>query len=195
MARGKKEIRRDMLARRRTLAPSDALDMSWAAQGQVLGLPLWQTAKEVLLYMPARGEVMTETLVGDALCRGLKVLLPRCRPNTPGEMDLAAIPHLGAVRLGAYDILEPDPAVCPAVTACKPDVAVLPGVAFDRRGFRLGYGGGYFDRLLGGKGTADVTKTLVIGLCFGFQVLEALPIDPWDKPVAAVVTEEAILWI
>lgn len=194
MALGKKEIRRNMLARRRTLTPSDALEMSWAAQGNVMSMKSWATAREVLLYMHARGEVMTDTLVGDALARSIRVLLPRCRPGQPGMLDMCCIPHLGEVQPGAYDILEPSPDTCPALKACAPNMAVLPGVAFDRRGYRLGHGAGYYDRFLAGHGAADLSETLLVGLCYSFQLVDKLPRENWDKPVTVIVTEEDILW-
>lgn len=68
----------------------------------------------------------------------------------------------------------------------NPDVIIVPGLAFDRQGFRLGRGGGYYDRYLAGR------STLTIGLCHQAAFVDLLPRDPWDIPVALVVSEQGI---
>ncbi len=194
MSESKKEIRRRMLTMRRKLMPSEAFDLSWLAQEKVMGLDAWQKAGEIVLYMNFRNEVLTDVLMGDALSQGKEVLLPRCRPDTPGVMDLVRVPHAGAVVTGKFGIPEPDPELCKQENASSPDLIVVPGVAFDRRGLRLGYGGGYYDRLLGGKDKARFAKSLLVGLCYDFQLVEFLPREEWDTAVAVVVTQEDVLW-
>ena len=175
------------------LSPDQAARLSLEAQQRILELKAWNGAREVLLYVDFRNEVGTGLLLEDALRSGKRVLLPRCRSDCPGEMDLAYVTGPEDVIPGMFGIGEPNPATCSAAKSCAPEAAVLPGVAFDRRGFRLGYGGGYYDRLLA---DADglLAGTLLIGLAYSFQVVEELPRETWDKPVHCVCSEDFVLW-
>lgn len=80
----------------------------------------------------------------------------------------------------------------PAVPAPPPDLIVVPGVAFDRHGYRLGMGGGYYDRLFA---RPEYTRSTRIGLAFGFQLVDFLPGEDWDLPIHALSTERGLLWI
>ncbi len=116
--------------------------------------------------------------------------MPRCRPDAYGQMDIACAACEDDLTPGAFSIMEPDADKCPAVTSCQPDIAIIPAICFDRRGYRLGYGGGYYDRLLT---TDDMKDTVRIGLGYNFQLVEQLPTQPWDMPVDIVCTDEE-LW-
>ena len=189
----KAALRREMHALRAGLSPEDRAARALAAQERILTLDAWRAAREVLCYCAVRGEVDTGRLLDDAWARGLRLVLPRCVPDVPGVLELACAACPADLKPGAYNIPEPDPASCPMLDACKADVAILPGLAFDRAGRRLGYGGGYYDRLLA---AGPMHPSLRIGLCYAFQLLpDALPADPWDAPVDAIVTETEIVWI
>ena len=188
----KAALRQEMLRLRAGISGPAHARHSRAAQERILTLDAWQAATEILCYCAVRSELDTRLLLEDAWARGVRLLLPRCVPTQPGVMDVACACDAADLQPGAFNIPEPDPARCPAVGACTPDVAVLPGVAFDRAGRRLGYGGGYYDRLL----TAGQARPgLCIGLCFSVQLVDALPADPWDAPVHVIVTESEVVWI
>ena len=87
---------------------------------------------------------------------------------------------------GPYGIREPA-ATLPVVAPRDLDVMLVPGVAFDPRGNRLGYGGGYYDRVLAAR------PCLTIGIAWTFQVVDAVPMEPWDQPVDALLTESG--WV
>ncbi len=91
---------------------------------------------------------------------------------------------------GHYGILEPDPEL-PRLPVENVDLLLVPAVAIDRRGYRLGYGGGYYDRL---RTDPHWRKIPTIGIVFDFAYVETLPIDPWDLPLDAVCTEEQLTW-
>jgi len=190
-AREKRALRAALLARRRALAPAEAAARSARVLERVRALPAWASARQVLAYMPVRGEVDVAPLVEELWARGVRVLLPRCRPGQPGVMDVACAPDLAVLRPGAHGIAEPDPDACPAEAAPAPDLVLVPGVGFDRRGLRLGFGGGFYDRFLAGLGRPG---PLLLAPCYAFQLLEALPADPWDIPVDVIITEEETLW-
>ncbi len=204
-------LRRDMLARRRALTPEQSRLAGQAVRERLAAFEPLRAAREVLVYLAFGGEVETRDVVADLLERGVRVLAPRCRPGQAGQLDLACLTCLEDLVPGAYGIPEPDPARCPTLGPAAghaapgvapgvapsvapivaPDLALIPAVAFDRRGGRLGFGQGYYDRLLAGPGFRD---TLLVGLAHPFQLLDLLPQDSWDRPVHAVVTPQELIW-
>lgn len=184
-------LRAALLAQRRALPRAEAAARSAQVLARVRALPAWATAREVLAYMPVQGEVDVAALVEELWARGARVLLPRCRPGEPGAMDVACTTGLADLCPGAFGIAEPDPHACPALDAPRPDLVLVPGVAFDRRGQRLGFGGGFYDRFLAGLGRPG---PLLAAPCFGFQLVAELPAEPWDVPVDVIITEEQTLW-
>lgn len=175
-----------MISRRAELASEVVAANSRAITLAVAALPEWRHAGEALLYLPIRGEVDASALADELLARGGRVLLPRCREDVPGQLDLGCVSCLTDAVPGRYGILEPPADSCRPPESFVPDVIVVPAVAFDRQGTRLGFGGGYYDRLLA---LPMARRACLIGIAHDFQLVAALPADPWDKPVDMVVTE------
>lgn len=207
VARARTEVRRAMRARREDQPPELATARSLEAQRRLMDSPLWHGARSVALYVGVRGELGTRELLRAAWREGRKVWLPRVRRDEPGLMDFAACSGPEWLRPGPHGLLEPDaalPGFGPGGGSAMPpsardaagdgddgfapDLALLPGVAFDLKGGRLGYGGGYYDRFL----EHGLTCPLV-GLCFEFQLVESLPLAPWDRRVNHICTEERLL--
>lgn len=186
----KKRLRGEMLARRSALTTGQTREAGEDVAALIRSLPEWRQAREALVYWPMRGEVDVRPLVEELWQRGCRVLLPRCRPDAYGEMDLACAACEDELSPGPFTLMEPDAAKCPAIKSCSPDLALIPGVCFDRRGYRLGYGGGYYDRLLD---SGTMGRPLLIGIGHAFQLVDELPVQPWDMPVDVVCTEEE-LW-
>ena len=153
---------------------------------RVLALPQWAAARDILLYLSVKNEVDTYALAGQALAEGRGLLLPRCRPDAPGFLDLGRIAALSEVRPGRYGIPEPPAGRCRPPEAFAPDLILVPGLAFDLTGRRLGFGGGYYDRLLA---LPAMAQACVVGLAYAFQIVTRLPAESWDRPMDAVVTE------
>lgn len=189
---GKTELRREFLARRSVLSPQRVLSDSEAATARLLDDARLAKARCVLLYLPVKNEPDTRDLFTALAARGTALLLPRCRDGQDGELDLYRVEALAQVKPGRFGILEPDPGVCIPAAETPPGAAIVPGVAFDRRGFRLGFGGGYYDRLFARE---DMARTLRIGLAYDFQVVETLPADPWDRPMHALCTPKELTWM
>jgi 5-formyltetrahydrofolate cyclo-ligase len=187
----KSDLRQRLLEERAALSRDQVDGLSRGVVDNLRTLPLWSRLEEVLIYAPIRNEVNTLPLLDELWERGVRILLPRCRRCAPGEMEWAPATCHMDLRPGSFAIPEPDPQTCPPEDPLRPDCIVLPGVAFDRSGYRLGYGGGFYDRFLG---RADLSRTAAIGLAFSFQLIDRLPRDPWDHPVDIVVTDKEILW-
>jgi 5-formyltetrahydrofolate cyclo-ligase len=186
----KKRLRGELVARRSALTAGQTREAGEDVAALIRSLPEWRQAREALVYWPMRGEVDVRPLVEELWQRGCRVFLPRCRPDAYGEMDLACAACEDELSPGPFTLMEPDAARCPAVVSCEPDLALIPGVCFDRRGYRLGYGGGYYDRLLA---SGTIGRPLLIGIGHAFQLVDELPVQPWDMPVDVVCTEEE-LW-
>ncbi len=190
----KAALRKDILAKRRALAPEVLQAHAAAVAGYVLGMPQWKDGRKILRYMPLRQELDTMAIVAEAWACGKEVYLPRCDAMKKGIMQVALCRAMDELVEGAYGILEPDPARCPAceLDGVLIDLALIPAVAFDTQGNRLGYGGGYYDRFLAHAG---LHKTCLVGLAHALQVVDALPREPWDCAMHAVCTERGMLWV
>lgn len=180
----KQAVRTAMLAKRAAQPDAERIALSRHIQERILTLPAISQAREVLLYAAVRGEVDTDMLRDALWERGVRVLLPRCRPHEAGCLDLHRVTCVDELAPGKYGIPEPDPAVCELIEAAQPEAVVVPGVAFDRTGARLGMGGGFYDRLL-----ARMPEAAAIAPAFGFQLLDKVPSDTWDRRVHFIVTE------
>ena len=164
------------------------LARSRAAQARLMRAPCWQKADTLALYMPAKGETGTELLLESALADGRRVFYPRVLGGN-GAMEFVEVRGLDDFERGAFGIMEPRPALAgEPERAFNPDLVVVPGLAFDRRGRRLGFGGGYYDRFF-----AQSSCLTLAGFCFSFQLCREVPADPWDVAMDAVCTDEELI--
>jgi 5-formyltetrahydrofolate cyclo-ligase len=187
----KAEVRKAMIARRLTLAPAEREQLARAAQDALIGSEPFRRARLILLYEAFRGEAATDRIAAAAVAAGKRLALPRVSVN-PRRLWLHAYSGDPAtLSAGAYGIREPDPA-WPLVALADVDLVVVPGVAFDRQGNRLGYGGGYYDRTLPEVRAANPAAAL-IGLAFSFQIVPSLPADPHDMAVDGVATNDGLI--
>ena len=181
-------MRRQVLARRDAL-PADVLAAASAAiAARVVALPEFVSAGAVLLTLPFRSEWDTRPVVRAALAAGKTVAIPRVDARARMlELHAIADPQRDVVA-GRQGIPEPlrD---CPRIARDAIHFVLVPGVAFDLAGRRLGYGGGYYDRLLSllSPGVARVAGTLEI------QLVDRVPAAPHDLPVDMIVTERRTL--
>jgi 5-formyltetrahydrofolate cyclo-ligase len=180
----KDEARRAARERLRAVPPEVRAAAAAEISRRLWTLPEIAGARTLLLYASLPGEVPTDPIAEEAARRGIVVTYPRCLPETR-SLALHRVADLGELRDGgSYGIREPDP-TCPLRLASDVDAALVPGLAWDRDGTRLGRGAGYYDRLF-----ADPDwRGFRCGLFLAAQEIPSLPRDPWDAPLAAVVTE------
>jgi 5-formyltetrahydrofolate cyclo-ligase len=184
----KDAARREARARLRALSADERARASGEIARRVWMVPQVAAARTLLLFASLPGEVETDAIAAEAARRGITVTYPRCLPETR-ELALHAVTEAGHLVPGAYGIREPDAFVCPLVHAREVDAVLVPGLAWDRAGRRLGRGAGYYDRLF----ALPHFRAFRCGLFFAAQELDPIPVDPWDAPLDAVVTE-AELW-
>jgi len=186
----KAELRNLFRTRRHNLTRDKRSDASARIRTRLLDLPETRLAGSVLLYVPTKNEVDTWPLLEHFWTVGVQILLPRCRDNQPGFMDIHAVNSAAELGPGQFGLTEPILGLAPLVTEPEPDLILVPALAFDRRGFRLGFGGGYYDRFL----TRLTHPHLRVGLAYDFQIAERLPAEPWDMPVQRIITQDTIIF-
>ena len=169
-----KRLRRECAAR---------AELSAQASELLLKEPLWKNARSVLLYVSFKTELVTDALVEALLKDPTKTCwVPYCLPEN--RLGLFELHSWDELETGSYGIREPRVGLRQDTKPETLDLVVLPGLAFDARGFRLGFGAGYYDRLL--ENLSPLTRT--IGLAFDFQKIDAVPHDSLDRPVDFVAT-------
>lgn len=186
----KRRIRRSVLAARRGLSEEEREARSLHIWERLSVLSCYRRATVILCYMSFDKEVLTEGLIRRAIVTGKRVVLPVVQSDRH-TLELSEISHVEHdVAPGYRGILEPRPERRRPVAVEELDLAVIPGVAFDVQGGRLGFGAGFYDRLLSGF-PRDVLK---LGVAFDLQVVPALPRQPHDITMDGIVTESRVIW-
>ena len=186
----KRLIRRSIRAVRRKLSEAERLERSRHVWERVSALSCYQHARVVLGYMAFDDEVLTDGLMRQAMASGKQIVLPMVLSDRQG-MALYVIEDLERdVTAGFRGILEPQLPPTRGVAPEALDLALIPGVAFDLRGGRLGFGAGFYDRLLS-RLPRDIPT---VGLAFDFQVIPQLPLQSHDMLLNAIVTESRVIW-
>ncbi len=177
----KTQLRRQLLKQRQALSTSIWQEKSKLLCEQLQSLPLFQSAHKILAYFSVRQEPDLSSLFDSSAAWGF----PRC-------VEKELVWHRWSVgdrrQIGSYNILEPEPN-SPILSVAKVDLILIPAVACDHQGYRLGYGGGYYDRLLSDPFLAKIPT---IGVVFEFAYLPAIPIESWDIPLSLVCTENSV---
>lgn len=178
----KRALRRTALERRRALTPDAYAVRSAAIAERLQFVPEFATASAILTYVASLdNEADTKPIIRNALTAGRTLLVPIARKG--GRMDWSRLASLKELAPSTFGVLEPR-ADAERLSAVPPHaVALVPGLLFTRDGYRIGYGGGYYDRFLAGF------DGLSIGLAFDLQWADAVPVEPHDVRLDMVVTE------
>ena len=185
----KSVIRTAVRAQRRAQDAGDRMERSRAITRTLLGREEYQKARTLLVYLSNKEEVATDELVARALAEGKRVWVPVMDRETR-DLRISELPGPGVkFRYGPYGIREPETEFLKFVSVDQADLVILPGVAFDRQGGRIGYGKGYFDRLLN-RLDPRVPR---VALAFDFQVLDTVPQSGHDERVSLIITEKSIM--
>jgi 5-formyltetrahydrofolate cyclo-ligase len=188
LAAEKRRVRQSLSQLRRCIAPGVAALVARQIAERLLAEPAVRRARRIALYAALADEVPSRPLF-DAL-RGLSGSLLFPRVQDARVLVFASVSDWSALRPGRYGVLEP-PASAAAIEPGEGDLVLVPGVAFDRAGNRLGRGQGFYDRAF--PHTA-VRSPLLMGVAYAIQLLESVPHTAADRRMDAVVTEHALLW-
>ncbi len=197
----KRALRERMLAQRSALTPAQRDAASAAMMQSLLMQPAYVSANVVLAYASFGDEFDTAAFLQAVLTAEKTLVLPRV-DKAMQQLVLHRVLHIDELVAGVWGIREPR-ADAPPILLTDVDFALIPGVAFDRRGGRLGYGGGYYDRLLSMVSmpqTRLLARSLgqakVVNLCaaaFSCQIVEQVPLDQHDIRIPLLITENEII--
>lgn len=152
-------------------------------------LPEFAAAQTVMLYVHMRNEVRTQPFLPTALAMGKRVVVPYCVDDS---LELFHLENLEELEIGTWGILEPQMLLRAAPTKRvrpdEPDLIMVPGVAFDRRGGRMGHGKGYYDKLL----QRVRPDAVLVGIAYESQIFPEIPMGGHDIFMDRVITEKAV---
>jgi 5-formyltetrahydrofolate cyclo-ligase len=179
-------LRRQIIAARDALPPAKRRELSAAITPQVLALDAYRNASCVLAYMNFGSEFDTAEFVADALASGKQLCLPRVDRDTR-RLELHLVQNIESdLQSGMWGIREPRADRPPAELA-RIDFVLLPGVAFTPRCERLGYGGGFYDRLI----PRFASRPPLVAAAFALQIRDTVPLDANDQRVDVVIAENS----
>ena len=177
----KNKIREELIKKRDKLGVYEVFKKSNDIISKLVSLQEFKKAKKLLCYISFDNEVYTHGLIKKYV-KEKDIAVPVVRGN---ELILSYIKEWGELTTGAYGILEPKE--IRKANLNDIEIAIIPGIAFDNRGYRIGYGKGYFDRLL------SKMNALKIALAFDFQILDEVPEEKHDVRMDMIITEKRIL--
>jgi len=180
----KSELRDQFLKRRNELSSAEIAELSEEICERVVNLPQFSECDTIFAYQSFGSEVDTTLLIEHAWNAGKAVCIPRIVAK--GEMDFRVIEHGQPLELNAYGILEPSEK-SELVIPNERSMFIVPGIAFDKRGFRIGYGAGFYDVYFA-KFENSVKSAAKVGVCFDFCVVENAFPDAHDVPMSMIVT-------
>jgi len=176
-----------MLKRRREMRQEEIDEKSRRIAEILFSLDPIRNSQTIMVYVNMPGEVRTEKIIDELLKAGKTVVVPVCIPQ---KVDLLASEIKGLHELvpGHYGILEPKKEFIRPVDPGTLEIIIVPGIAFDMRGNRIGHGKGYYDRFL--MRVPPFAKK--IGLAFDFQIMRNVPVCHFDVPMDLIITESGI---
>ncbi len=183
----KAAVRKMMIRRRNDLTPNEVVDFSREIEENLFSCEDFLIRDSVLYYLSFGKEVRTDSMIERSLKLGKKVYVPRIL-KAENKLEICEINNLETgFGINFFGIREPSEV--PAVSPTKLEAIVTPGLAFDSSGGRIGFGGGYYDRLF----MELPGNSLRIGVAYDFQIVDSLHQDAWDKKVQKVFTEKDTL--
>ena len=181
----KKELRSKYKVIRSEITQRD--DKSDLISDSLLNSSLFLNSTDVFLYFSAGTEVSTLKVFEAAVKSGKRVAFPKC-VDSNGNMDFYYVASIDELKEGMFGIFEPDASVAHKAVPSTESVVIVPALAFDIRGYRLGYGKGYYDRFLNKHSCKS------IGIAFDECVCSELPYDVYDKKINCLITDRSIYY-
>jgi len=185
--RMKDRLSRSIAEKRNALSSSEVFEKSSRIKKRIFETDLFRNAQTILFYVSYDNEVFTHDMIKESMSMGKTVVVPKSIPKDI-TLILSKLADWNDLEVGEYDILEPKQDTIKEIPVESIDLILVPGVVFGIHGNRIGHGKGYYDRLL------NYTQNIPhVGLAFGFQIVDAVPVEGHDLPVDIIVTEERII--
>ena len=182
----KKELRKKLKACRRKISNKSLCDSKIC--NYLTESNLFKNADTILFYAALEDEINIDECINIALLQGKKAALPVCLDDN-GNMKFYYINSLTDIKTGHFGVREPDTCICREVTDFSGSICIVPAIAYDRKGYRLGYGKGYYDRFL------ENFSFISVGLCYNELIVDVLPLGEYDIPVDCIITQDGMLTV
>lgn len=179
----KSELRKIMKAKRNELSLKEKEEYDKVVFEKVISNPIYLNAEVIFIFVSYENEVNTHEIISHAISSGKVVCVPKVISKDIG-MAAIEIKSFNELAPGSMGILEPSTNEELIINPEKIDMIILPGLAFDKFGGRLGYGGGFYDRYL--SKVREDSKKIAIG--YDFQIVDKVPTEELDKPIDYVIT-------
>jgi len=185
----KKQQREKLLNKRARLSKKEVDEKSRLIKEKLFKLKDFSSAKKVMFYLDFRNEVATEKMIISALKMNKKIVVPISDRENKSLFLSELKDYQQELSPGTYGILEPKEEYYREVNKKELDLIILPGVAFDKSGNRIGYGAGYYDRFL-----SQISQTTAkVALAYEFQLVDKIKVNQYDIPVDKIVTEKRVI--
>ena len=175
----KKELRRKIREQKRNMTAEEIAEASRKLAEQFYATSYYQNAAVIYGYLPYNQEVRTVPILEQALRDGKKVAVPKVYGDTMRFLYMDDLSLVAPSDLGI-----PEPMADAPVAEDETALVIMPGLAFDKAGNRMGYGGGFYDKFL-----AQEPHHPTVALCYGFQMVDSIPTEDYDIPVDLVLWE------
>ncbi len=185
----KKELRRKVIRMRDNLSNEEIKKISNKIFERFYTWPLYKDIKNIMTYVSIGKEINTHEFIKKALREEKGVFIPKTEPSSREIILSHLIDFDEDLEKCHWGLLEPKKGTLRPTSNKVLDLIIVPGVAFTEKGYRIGYGGGYYDKFL----STLAKPTPTISLAFDFQVLESLPIESFDIPVDYILTESRLI--
>ena len=182
----KNELRKEMKTKLKSLTEEEHTELSSYIQTQLFQTKEWQEAKTIGVTVSRFPEVRTEEIIERAWNEGKKVVVPKCNSKST-TMDFYEMKSFHDLEVVYYGLREPIVSKTKYVPSSEIELIIVPGLIYDKAGYRIGFGGGYFDRYL------QNFQGRKISLAFSTQVMEKVPRESFDIPVEAIITDEGVI--
>lgn len=179
----KSDLRKKLIKKRKNIENKSKKDDNIC--NNLLNSNIYIECEQILLFASLNDEINTDFLIEKSLRDGKKVALPKCLDNN-GSMDFFYINSISDLECGAFNVREPMFNTSTLVTDFSGALCVVPALSYDKNGFRIGYGKGYYDRFL------EKFSSISVGLCYNELISDEIPADKYDLPVDYIVTEDSI---
>ncbi|MBK5251755.1 MAG: 5-formyltetrahydrofolate cyclo-ligase [Peptostreptococcaceae bacterium] len=184
----KKTLRNSILSQRDAMSGEDNKRLSGTICRSLIALSAYNEAKTVMCFLSFRSEVNTSLIVKNILGSGKKLIVPVTDIKTK-TLKLSYVKSMDDLVKSTYGILEPSPSAFKEASPKDIDLVLVPGACFNLKGYRIGYGGGYYDKFL-----PQIRKdALALGLCYDFQIVSSIYPEKHDIPVDIVLSEKRMI--
>ncbi len=184
----KKTLRKSILSQRDAMSSDDKKRLSGTICRSLIALSAYNEAKTVMCFLSFRSEIDTSLIVKNILASGKRLIVPITDIKTK-TLRLSYVKNMDDLVISTYGILEPSPSAFKEASPKDIDLVLVPGACFNLKGYRIGYGGGYYDKFL-----PNIRKdALVLGLCYDFQIVSSIHPEKHDIPVDIVLSEKRMI--